>query len=90
LCIKMNKINIDTPLTQITQTLCLSMGMRYKAFDSGNKCLGVMEQHTLKIVSNCLNSNMYSYLETSGGQSSILYLNVVHFFITSVIFAVAP
>ncbi len=26
----------------------------------------------------------YSYLETSGGQSSNLYLNVVHFFNTSV------
>ncbi len=39
-----------------------------------------MEQHTLKNVSNCLNTNIYSYLETSGGQSSNLYLNVVHFF----------
>ncbi len=25
-----------------------------------------MEQHTLKNVSNCLNTNIYSYLETSG------------------------
>jgi hypothetical protein len=32
-----------------------------------------------KNVSNCCNTNIYSYLETSGGQSSILYLNVVHF-----------
>jgi len=39
-----------------------------------------MEQRILKIVSNCLNTNIYSYLETSGGQSSNLYLNVVHFF----------
>jgi hypothetical protein len=31
-----------------------------------------------------LNSNIYSYLETSGGQSSNLYLNVVHFFNSSV------
>ncbi len=38
-----------------------------------------MEQHTLKIVTNCLNTNIYSYLETSGGQSSNPYLNVVHF-----------
>ena len=29
-----------------------------------------MEQHTLKNVSNCVNTNIYSYLETSGGQSS--------------------
>jgi hypothetical protein len=27
-----------------------------------------------------LETNIYSYLETSGGQSSNLYLNVVHFF----------
>jgi len=44
----------------------------------------LMEQHTLKIVHNCLNTNIYSYLETSGGKSSNLYLNVVHFFNTSV------
>ncbi len=39
-----------------------------------------MEQRALKIVNNCLNSNIYSYLDTSGGQSSNLRLNVVHFF----------
>ncbi len=43
-----------------------------------------MEQYTLKIVNNCLNRNIYSYLETSDGQTSTLYLNVVHFFNTSV------
>jgi hypothetical protein len=43
-----------------------------------------MEQQTLKNVNNCLISNIYSYLETSGGQSSNLYLNVVHFFNTCV------
>jgi hypothetical protein len=43
-----------------------------------------MEQHALKYVYNWLNTNIYSYLETSGGQSSNLYLNVVHFFNTSV------
>jgi hypothetical protein len=42
----------------------------------------LMEQHTLKNVNNCLNTNIYSYLETSGGQSSYQYLNVVHFFNT--------
>jgi hypothetical protein len=42
-----------------------------------------MEQHVLKIVNNCLNTNIYSYLETSGCQSYNLYLNVVHFFNTS-------
>jgi hypothetical protein len=43
-----------------------------------------MEQRTLKNVNNCLNTNIYSFLETSGGQKSNLYLNVVHFFNTSV------
>jgi hypothetical protein len=43
-----------------------------------------MEQRTLKNVNNCLNTNIYSYLDISGGQGSNLYLNVVHFFNASV------
>jgi hypothetical protein len=39
-----------------------------------------MEHNALRSVNNGLNTNIYSYLETSGGQSSNLYLNVVHFF----------
>jgi hypothetical protein len=39
-----------------------------------------MEQHALKNINNCLNANIYSYLETSGGQSSKQYLKVAHFF----------
>jgi hypothetical protein len=38
-----------------------------------------MEQGTLINVNNCLNTSICSYLETSGGQSSNLHLNVVHF-----------
>jgi hypothetical protein len=38
-----------------------------------------MEQHALKNVNNCLKTNIYSYLGASGGQSSKLYLNDVHF-----------
>jgi hypothetical protein len=38
-----------------------------------------MELHALKNVNNYLNTNIYSYLETFGGHSSNLYLNVVHF-----------
>jgi len=37
-----------------------------------------------KNVNNCLNTKISSYLETSGGQSSNLYVNVVHFFNNSV------
>jgi hypothetical protein len=43
-----------------------------------------MEQRTLKNVNNCLYTNIYSYLETSGGISYSSYLNVVHFFNTRV------
>jgi hypothetical protein len=43
-----------------------------------------MEQLTLQNVNNCLNTNIYSYLETSGGKSFNLYLNVVQIFNTSV------
>jgi hypothetical protein len=39
-----------------------------------------MEQHAFKNENNCLDTNIYSYLETSGGQNSNLYLNFVHFF----------
>jgi hypothetical protein len=39
-----------------------------------------MEQYALKNVYNCLNNNIYFYLETSVGQSSNLYLNVVPVF----------
>ncbi len=42
-----------------------------------------MEQRAFKNVNDCLNTNIYSYLETSGGKFFILYLNVVHFFNTS-------
>ncbi len=44
----------------------------------------LMEQRTLKNVNNFLTANIYSSSETSGGQNCNLYLNVVHFFNTSV------
>ncbi len=43
-----------------------------------------MEQRTLKIVKSGQNTNIYSYLETSGGQSYNLYENV-NFFSTPVL-----
>jgi hypothetical protein len=43
-----------------------------------------IEQHGFKNVNNCLNTNIYYYLKTSGSQSSMLNLNVVPFFNTSV------
>jgi hypothetical protein len=41
-------------------------------------------KRALKNVINYLNTNIYSYLETSGGQSFNLCFNVVHFLNTSV------
>jgi hypothetical protein len=41
--------------------------------------VALIEQHALKSVNNYLNTNIYSYLETSGGQSSNLYLDTVPF-----------
>ncbi len=43
-----------------------------------------MEERTLNNVNSYLNTNIYSYLETTGDQSSNPYLNVIHFFNTSV------
>ncbi len=43
-----------------------------------------MEQHTLKNVNSCWNTQITFYLETSGGQNNNIYLNVVHLFNTSV------
>jgi hypothetical protein len=45
----------------------------------------LIEQRALKDVNNCLNTNIYSFLETSGGKSSNLYLNGVHFCSTPVL-----
>ncbi len=43
-----------------------------------------MEEHALKNVNNCQNTNISIYLETSGGQNSYRYLNLVLFFNTKV------
>ncbi len=48
-------------------------------FPEPNCCKSLMEQNTLRNVNNYLNTNIYSYLETSGGQSSNLYLKLAHF-----------
>jgi hypothetical protein len=48
------------------------------------ECDYSMEQHAFKNVNNCSNTSSYSYSETSGHQSSNLYLKVAYFFNTSV------
>jgi hypothetical protein len=47
-------------------------------------CMGIMEQRIFKNVNNCLITKIFSYLETSGGESYNIHLNVVHFFNISV------
>jgi hypothetical protein len=49
----------------------------------GTHCLNGTAR--IKNENNCLNTNIYSYLETSGGQVSDPYLNVAHFFNTRVV-----
>jgi hypothetical protein len=67
---------------------CSCVHLQSEVVDAGKKVkislTFSMEQRALKSVNNCLNTNIYSYLETSGGQSSNLCLNVVHVFNTSV------
>jgi hypothetical protein len=53
------------------------------SLSKSNVGIPTMKQHALRNVNNCMNTNIYSYLETSGGQSSNPYLNDVHFFNTS-------
>jgi hypothetical protein len=43
-----------------------------------------MEQHTFRNVNNCVNTNIYSYLQTAVDQSFNLSLNVVNFFNTCI------
>ncbi len=44
----------------------------------------IKEQDALKNINNCLNTNIYSYLEISGRKSSNPYLNIDKFFNTRV------
>ncbi len=54
---------------------------------SYSQCLSLSTNGTthFKTVNHCLNNNIHSYFETSGGQSSNLYLNVVPFLTTVLI-----
>jgi hypothetical protein len=55
--------------------------MQQRALRNVSNCLYTNVYSYLETsVSNCLYTNVYSYLETSGGISYNPYLNVVHFF----------
>ncbi len=62
-----------------TSSINFSQLLPLSHIDIGVVYCSAMDQRALKNINNCLNTNIYSYLETSGGQSSNLYLNVVHF-----------
>jgi len=56
-----------------------------KLYNDWAECyFDTLEEGTLRNVNNYLNTIIYSYLETSGGKSSNLYLKVGHFFNNSV------
>jgi hypothetical protein len=66
----------------VTYAAQMSMWRCYTRNQSRNsvRALRGLEQSNLENINKCFNINIYSYLETSGGKSCILYLNVVHFF----------
>jgi hypothetical protein len=62
----------------------IKLMLHYATQESLDNHSSLMEQIALKNVNNCLYTNIYSYLETSGGISYNPYLNVVHFLNTRV------
>jgi hypothetical protein len=68
-----------TTKTQKAQPMGKPHSNSWDLLNNGTTSKKVMEQHALKSGHNCLNTNIYSYQETCGGQSSNLYLNVVTF-----------
>jgi hypothetical protein len=71
-----SKIPIDGHAEARERAQCAEIVSKCKTLNNGTV--------RFKNVNNYLNTNFYSILDTSGGQSSNLYLNVVHFFSTSV------
>jgi len=81
-----NVVSLKLPVSFIFAYLDKFLKLEWnKKTDKQSNCL-ISQNGTacFKNVNNNLNSNIYSYLETSGGQSSYLYLNVAHFFNISV------
>ncbi len=66
-------------ITLCINTLCFDLINQYWTGPKHVRIFLSTEQHTFKNVMNCLNTNIHSYLETSGGQSSNSYDNVFQF-----------
>jgi len=67
--------------TRLNTMCCDIFCCKIKKVDKFQLCL----KTAASLFPHCSNTNIYSYLETSGGQSSNLHLVVAHFFNTSVI-----
>ncbi len=78
-----NSWNIFTPMFTLVRSYILVIALIHEGIQLVGDLVS-MEQRTLKNVNRSLNTNIYSYSETSGGQSSSLFFNVAHFFSTSV------
>jgi hypothetical protein len=76
--------NLIFTLFKFEEVLFTFLEVTYKLIFVSNKVALFNGTVHLKNVNNYLNTNIYSCLETSGGQSSDLYFNVVHFFNTIV------
>ncbi len=61
----------------INKTLAIYFGLSISIVGSNGKA-------RFKNVNNCLNTNIYSYLEIPGGQNYCLYLNFDNIFNTSI------
>jgi hypothetical protein len=48
------------------------------SYENDSKCALPLLNETVRFKKRCVNTNIYAYLETSSGQSSNPYLNVVH------------
>jgi hypothetical protein len=60
--------------------LVIVLSAKYHGTDTINRLESLpIEQNAVKNVSSCMKRNIYSYLETSGGQKSNPYLNVAQF-----------
>ncbi len=74
---------MESPKELVWKWLIVASALAYYGME-WNSAFSTMEQRTFKNVNNCLNTNIYSYLETSGSQSSNLFLNMVPFFNTRI------
>jgi hypothetical protein len=72
LAILLSSKHLTTAITIFTLFLLEYLTVKYQSKLVDSKFLNGTAHFTYKNVKNCLNTNIYSYLDTSGGQSSNL------------------